>query len=118
MKHVILKLTLLLSISGYSQSYISPVDFKSSDSNRDKVIEFIKYDVKKTYSEIGMDDPSTLRMMEKENLNAIKELLNAKDKVLLKKVEKQYCEIGMCNYTTILMMYNEQYKASNESLEW
>jgi hypothetical protein len=118
MKKLLLLFALISSISLFSQSYISPVGFNNSDYNRSKVIEYIKYDVKKSYSAIGMDDPSTLRMMEKENLDAFKQLLNAKDKSLLKNVEKQYCNIGMCNYTTILMMYNEQYKASNETLKW
>ena len=57
-------------------------------------------------------------MMEQENLNAFKELLTAKNKSLLKKVEKTYCDIGMCNYSTILMMYKEEERASNKSLEW
>ena len=113
-----IQILILLPLFSFSQSYISPVGFNNSDYNRSKVIEYIKYDVKKTYSAIGMDDPSTLRMMEKENLDAFKQLLNAKDKNLLKNVEKQYCNIGMCNYNTILMMYNEQYKASNETLKW
>ena len=65
-----------------------------------------------------MDNPSTLRMMEQENLNAFKKLLSVKNKSLLKRVEKTYCDIGMCNYSTILMMYNEEEKASNESLSW
>lgn len=108
----------MLPALSYSQSYVSPVGFTSSDYNRNKVIEYIRYDVKKTYSAIGLNDPSTLRMMEKENLDAFKELLNAKDKSLLKSVEKQYCDIGLCSYSTILMMYNEQLKASNEKLEW
>ena len=104
----------------FSQSYISPVGFEMNDYNKNRVIAFIKSDVKKTYSEIGMDDPYTLRMMEKENLDAFKELLRLRFKNinLLKQVESTYCEIGMCNYNTILMMYKEQLKASSEELEW
>ena len=78
----------------------------------------MKYKVKKTYSAIGMDNASTLRMMERENLNAFKELLKSKNKSILRRVEKTYCDIGMCNYTTILMMYKEESKAANQSLEW
>lgn len=117
MKKLLLILFFLPLIS-FSQSYISPIGFNNTENNRNKVVDYIKYDVKKSYSAIGMDDPSTLRMMENENLDAFKELLKAKDKSLLRSVEKQYCDIGMCNYTTILMMYNEQYKASNETLKW
>lgn len=104
----------------FSQSYISPIGFEMNDYNKNRVIAFIKSDVKKTYSEIGVDDPSTLRMMEKENLNAFKELLRLRFKNinLLKQVESTYCDIGMCNYTTILMMYKEQIIAASEELEW
>ena len=117
MKKLILIL-LFIPLTSFAQSYVSPIGFKNTDLNKNKVIEYIKHDVKKTYSAIGMDNPSTLRMMEKENLNAFKELLSAKNKSLLKRVEKTYCDIGMCNYSTILMMYNQEEKASNESLGW
>ena len=65
-----------------------------------------------------MDDPSTLRMMENENLNAFKKLTTKSNTTLLRNVIKTYCDIGMCNYTTILMMYEEQNKASKETLKW
>ena len=117
MKKLIIVL-LFFPIISFAQGYVSPVGFQNNDYNKNKVIEYIKYDVKKTYSAIGMDSPSTLRMMEQENLNAFKELLTAKNKSLLKKVEKTYCDIGMCNYSTILMMYKEEERASNKSLEW
>ena len=117
MKNLIIILLLFPTIS-IAQAYVSPVGFQNNDYNKDKVIEYIKYEVKKTYSAIGMDNPSTLRMMEQENLNAFKKLLSVKNKSLLKRVEKTYCDIGMCNYSTILMMYNEEEKASNESLSW
>ena len=118
MKNLIL--FLLFPIVTYSQSYVSPIGFSTNESNKNKVIAYIKKDVKATYSAIGMDDPSTLRMMENENLRAFKELLSIRGKntSLLKKVEKTYCGIGMCNYSTILMMYKEQLRASNEELVW
>ena len=103
----------------FGQEYVSPVGFTMNDYNKNKVVEYIKYEVKKTYSAIGMDNPSTLRMMEEENLNAFKELLRVgKNISLLKKVEKTYCGIGMCNYSTILMMYKEESKSDSKSLEW
>ena len=100
------------------QSFVSPINFVNNKINQKKVISYIQKDVKQTYSAIGMDDPATLRMMEKENLKAFKELIEVKNTSLLKKVIKTYCEIGMCNYSTILMMYKEQNKADNEILEW
>lgn len=90
-----------------------------NDNNKNKVIQYIKKNVKETYSAIGMDDPSTLRMMETKNLNAFKELLRiAKNTSLLRRVEKTYCDIGMCNYDTILMMYKQQAKAASQELKW
>lgn len=65
-----------------------------------------------------MDNPSTLRIMEKEELKCFKELTKAKNRKLLDRVIRTYCEIGMCNYSTILMMYKEELKASSEELEW
>lgn len=91
-----------------------------NESNKNRVVAYIKKEVKASYTAIGMGDPSTLRMMENENLKAFKELLSIRGKntSLLNQVEKSYCDIGMCNYNTILMMYKEQLKASNKELEW
>lgn len=102
----------------FAQSFVSPIGFVQNETNKNKVISYIRKEVKDTYSAIGMGDPSTLRMMERENLEAFKELTKATKTNLLKDVIKTYCNIGMCNYTTILMMYNEQNKASNKTLEW
>ena len=65
-----------------------------------------------------MDNPSTLRMMEKEELKCFKELTKVKNRKLLDRVINTYCKLGMCNYNTILMMYKEESKASTEELEW
>jgi hypothetical protein len=119
MKKTFLTLALFIfSLTVFSQSFVSPIGFMENETNKQKVIAYIKKQVKEDYSKIGMDDPATLRMMEKENLDAFKKLTKVSNTALLKKVIKTYCEIGMCNYTTILMMYNEQNKASQETLEW
>ena len=97
---------------------IHPLDFKGTDVEKEAVIKYIKETVKATYSKIGMDNPSTLRMMEKNHLDCFKKLTKATNRKLLDKVIKTYCNIGMCHYNTILMMYNEQLKASKESLKW
>ncbi len=109
---------LVLTSTLFAQSFVSPIGFVSNETNKQKVIEFIKKQVKDDYSKIGMDDPSTLRMMENENLNAFKKLTTKSNTTLLRNVIKTYCDIGMCNYTTILMMYEEQNKASKETLKW
>ena len=119
MKKILLTFALFIfSLSVFSQSFVSPIGFVENETNKEKVIAYIKKQVKEDYSEIGMDDPATLRMMEKENLDAFKKLTKVSNTTLLKEVIKTYCEIGMCNYSTILMMYNEQNKASQETLEW
>jgi hypothetical protein len=108
----------LLTTNMFSQSFVSPIGFNPSETNINRVISYIEKDVKETYSAIGMDDPLTLRMMEKENLKAFKELIKVTNTSLLKDVIKTYCSIGMCNYSTILMMYNEQNKANKDELKW
>jgi len=119
MKKLLLLFGIVLFTSNlFAQSFVSPIGFTPNETNKQKVISFIKKEVKDTYSAIGMGDPSTLRMMEKENLEAFKELTTVTNLSLLKNVIKTYCEIGMCNYSTILMMYNEQNKASKKTLEW
>ena len=119
MKKTFLTLVLFVfALSLFSQSFVSPIGFVENETNKQKVIAYIKKQVKEDCTAIGMDDPFTLRMMEKENLDAFKKLTKVSNTTLLKKVIKTYCEIGMCNYSTILMMYNEQNKASKETLEW
>ena len=102
----------------FAQEFVSPINFQSTEKNKQKVINFIKEKVKKTYSEINMNDPSTLKMMEKENLKAFKNLIKAKDIELLKRVIKNYKDIGMDDYNTLWMMYQEQLKAKEEELQW
>ena len=118
MKKIFLLLFLFQSTTLFSQSFISPINFVSTEKNKKDVISFIEKNVYQTYSSIGMDDPSTLRMMEKEELKSFKELTQVYNKSLLRSVINTYCEIGMCNYSTILMMYKEQEKSSNEKLTW
>ena len=118
MKKILYVVIFLFSANLYSQSFVSPINFVSNDINQKKVISFIEKNVYNTYTSIGMGDPSTLRMMEKEELRCFKELTKVSNINLLKNVIKTYCEIGMCNYNTILMMYKEQEKSSNESLSW
>ena len=119
MKNLFLTLFIIFFTSNlFSQSFVSPIGFVENETKKEKVIAFIKKQVKEDYSAIGMDDPLILRMMEKENLDAFKKLTRVTNTSLLKEVIKTYCEIGMCNYSTILMMYNEQNKASKKSLEW
>lgn len=117
-KLMMMALMMCLGLHSFGQSFISPIDFQETESNKQKVIDFINKQVMTDYSAIGMDDPFTLRMMEKENLDAFKKLTKVTNLTLLKDVIKTYCEIGMCNYSVILMMYNQQEKSSKSSLEW
>lgn len=108
----------IFSVSSWSTGFVDPSKFKGSENEKGAVISFIQLNVEKTYSAIGMGDPATLRMMEKEELNSFKALTKAENLPLLSNVINQYCGIGMCNYSTILMMYNEQLKASQQKLDW
>ena len=99
-------------------SFVHPLDFHGSKQEKSKVLTYIKDDVKKKYAAINMDDPLTLRMMEKKNLEAFKKLMHAKDRAVLDSVIKTYCAIDMCDYLTIEMMYRKQIGAKKEKLKW
>lgn len=119
MSNFILVLILsLIPLNCFASEFIHPLDFKGSEVEKAQVISFIEASVKKTYSQIGMGDPSTLRMMENEELKSFKQLSKVGNRNLLDSVITQYCNIGMCNYNTIFMMYNEQNKASKAKLDW
>ena len=102
----------------FSQTFVSPINFVENETNKNRLVSSIEKNVKETYTSIGMGQPSTLRMMEKEELRCFKELLKVKNKSLLRNVIKTYCDIGMCNYSTFLMMYNEEEKSTIQKLEW
>lgn len=111
-------LFLLSSVTVFAANFFHPAEFTGTEADKKQVLAFIEQDVKERYSKIGMGDPSTLRMMEKNELDAFKQLTKVTNRELLDNVIKQYCNIGMCNYDTILMMFNEQNKAANEKLSW
>ncbi len=111
-------LVCLFSLYANAFDLIHPLNFKGTEKEKEEVLSFITKNVKDTYSKIGMDNPSTLRMMENQELKSFKELTSATNKVLLDDVISKYCNIGMCNYNTINMMYNEELKASKQKLAW
>lgn len=102
--------------------FVNPLEFDGSETQKNEVIQYIKDRVHKDYCEgqLDMCQETTLRMMERENLDAFKQATQAKDKKIMDKVIKDYCHsaLDMCNYVTINMMYNENAKASKESLQW
>jgi hypothetical protein len=85
----------VFSMNVLASEFVHPLDFKGTDVEKEKVIEYIKKDVEDTYSAIGMDDPSTLRMMEKEELESFKQLTKAENRAILDMVIKTYCSIGL-----------------------
>lgn len=122
--YLIILILSLLIISGpiSAASFIHPYGFKETPENKAAVINYIKEKVKDQYCNSGIDmcDSITLRMMEKQNLNAFKKLTKAPNKEILDRVIKDYCNSGldMCDYITIKMMYDQNQKAANEELEW
>lgn len=118
MKHFLALSLFFWAVALQAQSFVSPIGFVETEENKQKVIAYIQKHVKEEYSKIGMDDPSTLRMMEQANLKAFKELVTVTNTSLLSRVIKTYCDLGMCSYDTILMMYKEENKASKQTLEW
>lgn len=102
--------------------FVHPMDFDGSQAQKDEVIEYIRAHVQADYcnDDLNMCQPSVLRMMEKENLDAFKKLTKVADRNIIDGIIDSYCNSGldMCNYSTILMMYKENFKASRETLEW
>lgn len=120
MRNILFCLIVLLPFNALAADFIHPMDFDGSDAQKKKVIQIIKARVKKDYCDtVDMCQPSTLRMMEQQNLNAFKEATRATNREIMDRVIKDYCyTIDMCSYTTILMMYKENLKASRQHLEW
>lgn len=116
--YITVTILIMLIVPVFASDLLHPLDFKGTDAEKERVISYIKLNVKQTYGAIGMDDPATLRMMEEEELKSFKQLTEIKNRKLLDSVIATYCEIGMCNYSTILMMYQEQLKASKKELTW
>lgn len=103
-----------------ASGFVDPATFRGTLSEKNAVISYIKQDVKRRYSAIGMDDPITLRRMEEKNLKSFKRLVRDRDldPQLLQKVIHTYCAIDMCDYLTIDRMYHKQLDASKKSLQW
>ena len=117
-KMVSILFVLAISLPAFATDFVHPLDFTGSPEEKNDVIKFIEENVKKTYQQVGMDDPATLRMMENDELDCFKQLTKITNRQLLDDVITQYCNVGMCTYNTILMMYKEQEKASGEKLKW
>lgn len=118
----ILGLALLAATFTTHAAFVHPLDFDGSAAQQKTVIEYIQGKVKKEYCEgpVDMCQPTTLRMMEKQNLSAFKKLAKAENRPVLDKVIADYCHgpIDMCNYSTLNMMYQQNLKASGEKLTW
>lgn len=103
-------------------TFVHPMDFDGSEAHKQEVIEYIQANVREDYCDgsIDMCQPTILRMMEKQNLSAFKNLTTAKNRPILDQVIEDYCDgsVDMCSYATMDMMYKQNLKASGESLSW
>lgn len=116
----IMFVTLLFSAS-IQAKFIHPMDFDGSEAQKQQVISYIKTNVQKDYCDnLGMCQPSTLRMMETENLNAFKLATKATNRKIMNQVIRDYCTSGLnlCSYINIQMMYEENVNADNQELSW
>lgn len=117
-------LLVLLLTSGHvaAADFVHPLDFDGSEAQKQKVIAYVKARARLDYCEGAVDlcQPTTLRMMERENLNAFKRATKAKNREVMDRVIRDYCtgSVDLCNYTTLWMMYKENAKAAQDSLSW
>lgn len=118
----VLAILCLMAAPAFAADFVHPMDFKNTEAEKTKVVDFIKAQVRKDYCDSGLDmcDNITLRSMESENLSAFKKATQATNRSIMDKVINDYCESGidMCNYSTIYMMYVENEKAGSAELEW
>ncbi len=123
MKAVLTVLLLIAPLHVFANAdFIHPMDFNGSEKQKKSVIKIIKKRVNSDYCQgaIDMCQPTTLRMMEHQNLKAFKEASRATDRSIMDRVINDYCYSGvdMCSYTTILMMYKQNLTASKKQLAW
>ena len=114
-------ITIALFSANAAAAFIHPMDFDGSENQRKQVIDYIKSIVHDEYcKKLDMCTPSTLRMMERSNLKAFKQLTTAKNRKLLDRMIRDYCHssIRVCSYTSIKMMYAHNLSASEQKLEW
>ncbi len=118
----IIGLAFLLTSTSVLADFVHPLDFDGSEAQKQEVISYIKDRVKADYCDgkLDMCQPTILRMMENENLEAFKKLTKASDRKILDRVIKDYCKRGldMCTYSVISMMYEENAKANKQELSW
>lgn len=117
-KKWLLALILYNSAVCSAATILNPMDFDGTEDQKKQVIESVTSMVKKDYCEkIDMCQESTLRMMEKQNLDAFKKATKATDRKIMDAVIHDYCrKIDMCNYDTIWMMYKQNFEASHKAL--
>jgi hypothetical protein len=108
----------ILAFQSIAQNFVHPLDFKDTKIEREKVISYIISNVKETCSRLEIDDPATLRIMEKQELEDFKKLTKAQNRKLLDKIIEKFCGMEVCIYSTILIAYNQELSASKEKLEW
>lgn len=111
MKKLILTTAAIITTAvAFAQSFVNPIGYIDSETNRQQVVAYIHRNVTETYAKIGMNDRSRLRMIEDENLEAFKKLIQVKDTELLGQVIRDYSKTGRCDYSTFWMVYQEKEK--------
>jgi len=119
---ILLAAILFLNATAIAEDFMHPMDFKGTQEEKNKVIQLIKQRVNKDFcqSELKMCQATTLRMMEKQNLDAFKKASQAQNREIMDRVIKDYCTSGldMCSYSNLWMMYEQNLEASKESLAW
>lgn len=126
MKKISFVLSLVLTTASVASAapagYVDPIKFDGSEEQKTQVINYIKANVHKTYCEgIGQCSASTLRMMEKEELQNFKFLAKEarNHEKEFRQVYKEYCQgIGQCGYSTLKMMYVQEVESSSKELTW
>ena len=106
----------MISSAIYAQEFVSPIGFVDNEANRQKVIAYIKKQVKEEATAKG--ETNMIEYYEQENLKAFKELIKVKNTKVLEKIIKEFCDLGSCSYMMFLMAYLDEDRSYVPVLEW
>ena len=125
MKKIFVTFFALITLSAAiaaSDEYLDPLTFTGTEEQKTQVINYIKKNVYNEYCKgIGQCSASTLRMMEKADLDSFKYLASEakKHEKEYRQVYKDYCQgIGQCGYTTLKTMFVHEVESASKELTW
>ncbi len=121
-KYIVMLSVLLASVAyAAPKGFVDPVNFDGSDNMKKNVIAYIKQQTANDAGAIGLNSPTMLRMMERQEMNSFKNLIAKKlDAEIWQQVLDNYCNVIIvtCGYQMLEMMYSQELQAVKTTLDW